>query len=221
LVRENRFCSVECRAATQRKYASQQEARRAERARARARKGMPEPAPRLTACRVCSVPLPASGPRVAFCCDACRAQHARQVARQAASAATAANRTARQCRECGSSFAPDYGVKLRAFCGEICRKRHGRRIRRKMERARLRAVQVESVNPIRVFERDGWRCHICGRRTPREHRGTQKATAPELDHIVPLAAGGPHSYGNTACACRRCNHRKGARTYGQPSLLAA
>lgn len=93
--------------------------------------------------------------------------------------------------------------------------------RRAMERARLRAARVERVDPIKVFQRDGWRCHLCGRHAPQSLRGSYSPRAPELDHIVPLAAGGEHSYRNTACSCRRCNHAKGAKIIGQPSLLEA
>jgi 5-methylcytosine-specific restriction endonuclease McrA len=43
--------------------------------------------------------------------------------------------------------------------------------------------------------------------------------APELDHIVPLACGGAHTYQNTQCTCRECNGRKGATILGQLRLL--
>lgn len=33
--------------------------------------------------------------------------------------------------------------------------------------------------------------------------------APELDHIIPLAKGGPHTKANTARACRGCSLAKG------------
>jgi 5-methylcytosine-specific restriction endonuclease McrA len=70
-----------------------------------------------------------------------------------------------------------------------------------------------------VFERDGWRCHLCHRKTPQRLRGTHKSAAPELDHIVPISKGGAHSYANTACSCRRCNGLKSNNVLGQPSLL--
>lgn len=52
------------------------------------------------------------------------------------------------------------------------------------------------------MDRDGWTCHICGEEAPRELRGTMRWNAPELDHIIPLSAGGSHtvaiSLGETA-----------------------
>ncbi|WP_413247018.1 HNH endonuclease [Sphingomonas sp. 1P06PA] len=71
-----------------------------------------------------------------------------------------------------------------------------------------------------MFERDGWRCHLCHRSTPKRLRGSYKPSAPELDHIVPLAKGGSHTRANTACACRQCNGAKSDRVYGQPSLFS-
>lgn len=80
-------------------------------------------------------------------------------------------------------------------------------------------MAYEYVNPFKVFERDGWRCQICGKPTPRSRRGTLHPNAPELDHIVPISKGGPHAYANTQCACRACNIEKGDRfALGQGQL---
>jgi 5-methylcytosine-specific restriction endonuclease McrA len=42
-----------------------------------------------------------------------------------------------------------------------------------------------------------------------------------LDHIIPRSRGGRNTWGNTACACFRCNQRKADRTpheAGMPML---
>jgi 5-methylcytosine-specific restriction endonuclease McrA len=52
-------------------------------------------------------------------------------------------------------------------------------------------------------------------------RGTHADRAPELDHILPLAAGGDHTFDNVACACRKCNQAKGALPLGQIRLTFA
>lgn len=113
------------------------------------------------------------------------------------------------CRECGSTFLPAYGDKRRVFCSETCCKRHLHRVSKGVERAQTYGVQADPVNPIAVLERDGWICHICGEEAPRELRGTMRWNAPEVDHIIPLAAGGTHTYENVACAHRACNLEKG------------
>src|SRR5690606_14803487 len=73
-------------------------------------------------------------------------------------------------------------------------------------------VPYEPVNVLLVFERDGWRCQICGKDTPQSRRGTNYSNAPELDHRIPISKGGPHTYDNVQCACRECNGRKSNRT---------
>lgn len=113
------------------------------------------------------------------------------------------------CKECGGLFCPLYGSWLRAFCGDECRASYFSRVGKATRRARIRgAERVDSIDPMQVFERAGWKCYICGQRTPQRLRGTIEDNAPELDHVVALAAGGSHTYDNVACCCRRCNQAK-------------
>lgn len=138
------------------------------------------------------------------------------------------------CKQCGASY--EYqstgGGPVR-FCSEMCRrisakaaqKRSNKKTRlryggKHRSRARHFGVPYESVNVERVFERDGWRCQICGKSTPRKRRGTRYSNAPELDHRIPISRGGEHSYANTQCACRQCNMAKGNKSdVGQLPLL--
>ena len=74
------------------------------------------------------------------------------------------------------------------------------------------------MKTIAVFERDGWRCQICGCDTPRELRGDRRApNAPQLDHIIPMSKGGGHTWDNVQCACARCNNQKHARILVTPA----
>ena len=74
-------------------------------------------------------------------------------------------------------------------------------------RARIAAQIVETVDPDVVLERDGWRCHLCRKRIDRSLDGNAP-WGPTIDHLVPLADGGPHSYANVAAAHRLCNVRR-------------
>jgi hypothetical protein len=123
-----------------------------------------------------------------------------------------------RCKECGAMFEPVYPSKHRAFCSPECMNAHGNRIGKAQRRARMRDAEREPVDPIAVFDRDGWRCQLCGVATSRRFRGTCQSNAPEMDHIVPLAVGGSHTYANVQCSCRQCNIAKGARTLGQLRL---
>ncbi|WP_238346266.1 HNH endonuclease [Luteimonas saliphila] len=80
---------------------------------------------------------------------------------------------------------------------------------------------ADSIDPLLVFERDKWACHLCGRKTPARLRGSCDPRAPEIDHVLPLAAGGTHTWGNVKCACRECNGRKSDRPLGQLGLELA
>lgn len=124
------------------------------------------------------------------------------------------------CKECSCNVVTSYGTKRKSFCSDVCSKKYFNRIRRSKERARLRHVKVEHVDPIKVFERDAWRCKICYKKTPKEYRGSIRDLAPELDHILPLSKGGEHSYANTQCTCRKCNQMKGNAIYGQIPLFS-
>ena len=128
-----------------------------------------------------------------------------------------------RCIICGTEFPPPGTVGRRSVtCSDACDERHqaarsGAKTARR--RSKLRSVRAEAVDPIRVFERDGWRCCDCGSRTPSRLRGTYDPRAPELDHIIPLAGGGEHTYRNTRCLCRSCNGRKSDGPGGQLLLF--
>jgi len=96
--------------------------------------------------------------------------------------------------------------------------KRNKRAAKARRRAIERGAHADSIDPIAVFERDKWRCHICGIKTKKALRGTYEPLAPELDHITTLADGGKHSWGNVACACRKCNHTKSSRSFGQQGL---
>lgn len=77
-------------------------------------------------------------------------------------------------------------------------------------RAKAAGVPIEvGFQAIDICKRDGWRCQKCGCDTPQELRGTNEPNAPEVDHIVPLAKGGPHTKENLQNLCRTCNQAKG------------
>lgn len=70
-------------------------------------------------------------------------------------------------------------------------------------RARKRDALVEVVHRSVVWERDEGVCHIC------QHPADESNW--HLEHVIPLAQGGEHSYGNVAVSHPKCNLRKGSR----------
>lgn len=77
--------------------------------------------------------------------------------------------------------------------------------------ARKAGVVVEHVDRMVVWLRDDGVCGIC--------RKEVDVTDFHVDHVIPLAAGGAHSYANVQVAHPVCNAEKGARvlveTYGR------
>lgn len=120
------------------------------------------------------------------------------------------------CAGCGVHFSPLSS--RRNYCTELCRISAGYRRNpgsTHRRRAKRFGCEYAEIDKVRVFERDGWRCQLCGVKTPKTAKGTRAANAPELDHIVPMSRGGAHRYENVHCACRACNAAKGARPLGQ------
>lgn len=146
----------------------------------------------------------------------------RELELEAARIARLANRkpaVEHKCQRCEGLFTPTYGDKRKNFCSRRCSKAATRTGRSGRHRARRYGVPYESVDPIKVLQRDRWRCQLCGIPTPKRLRGTFEPNAPEVDHIVTLADGGEHSYRNTQCACRACNQKKSSRSRGQMRLF--
>lgn len=63
-----------------------------------------------------------------------------------------------------------------------------------------------------VLARDNYTCIYCGVR-PGDMLRNQTLTKTDftVDHLLPRSRGGRDTWGNTACACYVCNHRKGDR----------
>jgi 5-methylcytosine-specific restriction endonuclease McrA len=69
-------------------------------------------------------------------------------------------------------------------------------------------MQGDDIDHLVVFERDEWICHICNKLIDRFLRGDAWMRAT-LDHVVPLALGGTHTWDNVAAAHWFCNMQKG------------
>jgi 5-methylcytosine-specific restriction endonuclease McrA len=136
------------------------------------------------------------------------------------------------CPKCGYAFVwkgSDNSLP-RVYCSRACQKAvqaakklHGGRKNNGTaeRRARRAGVYRERVSRLAVFERDGWKCQICGCKTPKKLLGDLKhPSAPQLDHRIPLKLGGDHTYANCQTSCAACNRDKGStRIRGQVDLF--
>lgn len=135
-------------------------------------------------------------------CRGCnRDRNARSAAR--IYAAEVAARPLRRCLHCGSPIAPN----KTKFCSKACGLRENCRISHDRHRAELAGVGFERIFRIRVYDRDGWACQLCGLpvswflRWPHDW-------SPVLDHRMPLSLGGDHIESNVQLAHAICNAYK-------------
>lgn len=121
-----------------------------------------------------------------------------------------------RCKTCGASFtAPACASWAGHYCSPLCNRRHARAERR----ARKRNAWVEEVRRPKVYARDLWICQLCGDPVDPSAKYPNVMCA-SLDHIVPLAKGGEHSYENTQLAHALCNSLKGDRESGSMMFAA-
>ncbi len=81
--------------------------------------------------------------------------------------------------------------------------KHAHASREARRRAAKRHPGAEAVDRLTVYKIDQGVCGLCGRDADVEDF--------ELDHIVPLACGGAHTYANVQVAHGPCNRAKGGR----------
>ena len=150
-----------------------------------------------------------SGRSRSWCTPTCRSAIARAQSQRSYRARQLTQRRpkdARTCIECGNKY--QSARSRQVYCGTRCSEKALRRNRRR--RIRVAMVSTQRFTARQVFERDNWRCYLCGVDTPEFLQGSADAQAPSIDHVFPLSRGGTHSLDNVRCACRRCNSRKGA-----------
>lgn len=91
-------------------------------------------------------------------------------------------------------------------------------IRSHRRRAVARGAESENVDRDRVGERDRWRCGVCSKKVDRTLKHPDPGS-PSLDHVVPLAEGGAHTYANTRITHLRCNVLRQHRGGGEQLAL--
>jgi len=161
----------------------------------------------------------------ARCGRACELENHRVISRRHSEGKH--NRPSFDCIVCGRTHFPDYGDKRRTLCSDLCADVELRRSRRRhkvpgmnnhRQRARRYGVAYQPIRPRDVFERDGWKCGICGGAIKRSAR-FPRPLSPSLDHIVPMSKGGGHVYTNVQASHFRCNASKGDKAIGSQLLL--
>lgn len=134
------------------------------------------------------------------------------------------------CKVCGSEYTPRQYMAsegLRYFsnpgyCSHECNRKAANRARKKAPlgktgnyyvRARKYGCEyVPGITLKKLVKRDGLRCRICGGMCDWNDcswTGYSGPMYPSVDHIIPLAKGGPHTWENVQVAHLMCNSEKG------------
>ncbi|NBW32055.1 MAG: hypothetical protein EBR48_05390 [bacterium] len=120
----------------------------------------------------------------------------------------------KQCTGCGDTF-NRYGQGWRC---DSCKEHADRQLRqiRRLRQSRNGAYD-RGIDYKSLYERSQGQCSICQITCadPSVWRywdgRTWMPTAPTVDHIIPLARGGSHTWVNVQLACLACNSSKGDR----------
>lgn len=120
----------------------------------------------------------------------------------------------RYCRQCGKEFYANRHQYL--FCSEECRKKLWNKNHEIKRRIKIKAALVDKdITTDKLIIRDKNKCWLCGGMTNKADRivhvdGWYEAgpTHPSIDHVIPLAEGGKHSWDNVRLAHKICNERK-------------
>lgn len=131
------------------------------------------------------------------------------------------------CQQCGKEFVAPYGDKRHRFCSIECSKRHylespAGKAQKTRQRHKRRAMKygngpIDDIDFAVVVERDAGCCGICGHKVDPVLKFPHPMSA-SLDHIIPLARGGPHRWENVQLAHLACNIKKGAGDRNQLRL---
>lgn len=140
----------------------------------------------LSRCTRCNGPLPPKHSK--FCSVECRyPPTGKQV----------------NCMICGSTFTRN-GQRTAKCCSPECTLEAKRERYRRKNRARRLKRKPGTYTLHQIAERDGKRCHLCGRKVDMRLSG-MRPDGPSIDHLIPLSAGGGDTPENVALAHRQCN----------------
>ena len=160
-----------------------------------------------------------------FCSEECRAkatlERGRQYWQQYAKKQYVGKKAV--CKYCGKEFQLEY-KKSKRYCSDECKRKQERHDQHCRYKKRLQNKIVDSdITLAKLVERDNHICALCGGEVDwndfkLDDNGNFVAgdNYPSIDHIVPLALGGLHSWDNVQLAHFTCNRLKGARLDNTP-----
>lgn len=113
----------------------------------------------------------------------------------------------KRCKECGKHYSTTKNNSQ--YCSQECGKRYMNRRKETIRRKRIaRNGKVDwDISIERLLKRDGHVCYLCGEHVDTKV-DTNLGTYPSIDHVIPVAKGGTHTWDNVKIAHRQCNSLK-------------
>ena len=196
-----KFCSRECSA----KYVLVEQANR------EAAKSLIKKEKKLI-CSVCGNVFKSKRAGVKYCSDKCL--HEAQKERNKILAPIRFKPQSKKCRYCGKMFITRF-KHSKCFCSDECKAKMVK-VRRKNNKRRLKGKIIDrDISLKRLAKQSGNVCALCGDVVDWNDYKIDNDTFiagdnyPSIDHIIPLAEGGLHSWDNVQLAHRKCNYFKG------------
>lgn len=119
------------------------------------------------------------------------------------------------CKECGNSFNTYHDGNL--YCSDKCRRKCLNRMHTtsKDKRIRRNGKPDYSISLKKLYNMHKGICYICGKQcNPKDIEITEEGyyiageSYPSIDHVIPIAKGGTHTWDNVKLAHRHCNSVK-------------
>jgi len=115
------------------------------------------------------------------------------------------------CRHCGNLF-----VGKGKYCNKRCSNRNheAKATRLRINRAKRNGNIDNDITLDKLIQRDNNVCHICNKEcdlndyTYKNNSFVAGNNYPSIDHVIPLAKGGTHTWSNVKLAHRQCNSLK-------------
>ena len=112
-----------------------------------------------------------------------------------------------KCKECGKHKEVTYIRKV--YCSDECKRKYEWRRKEVKRRKKIKSNgEVHwDISIERLLKRDGSTCYLCGESTIKGE-DTNHELYPSIEHVIPIAKGGTHTWDNVKIAHRRCNWEK-------------
>lgn len=129
-----------------------------------------------------------------------------------------------ECVECGNTF--DSARKNIKYCSNRCSSKFSNRTKDMKRRVMLKQNgKIEwDINLTKLIQRDKGMCMICGHVVDEcdsfvndDGHFIAGNNYPSIDHVLPVAKGGTHTWDNIQLAHRLCNSIKGGKSFCEES----